>query len=197
MTTWRILLGSAALAALLSIYPAVAAEPLRVGDPVPEFEAVDESGRVHRLSQYAGKVVVLEWTNPDCPYVDRHYRSKTMDRLARKYGGRGVAWLAVNSTHYNTPDDTRKWRSSQAFEHPTLQDARGELGRRFGARTTPHMFIIDDQAVLRYAGAIDDSPRGPADRARNYVDSGLTALLAASDLTPTTTQPYGCSVKYK
>jgi peroxiredoxin len=170
---------------------------LRVGDRVPDFEATDETGRAHRLSRYAGSAVVLEWTNPDCPYVGRHYRSKTMDQLARKYGPRGVVWLAVNSTHYNTPSDTQKWRAQQGFEHATLQDARGELGRRFGARTTPHMFIIDGEGVLRYAGAIDDSPRGPADRARNYVDGGLSALLTGSEISPTVTQPYGCSVKYR
>lgn len=188
----------AALIALATASPAFAAsQRAEVGRPVPDFAASDETGARHSLSQYRGKLVVLEWTNPDCPYVQRHYSRNTMETLAQRYGAREVVWLAVNSTSYNRPEDTRSWKQREGFPYATLQDAGGELGKLFGARTTPHMFIIDGQGVLRYAGAIDDDPRGRKDPARNFVDAGLTALLAGQAPDPTTTQPYGCSVKYK
>jgi peroxiredoxin len=170
---------------------------LEVGQTVPEFAVADETGANHALSTYRGKVVVLEWTNPECPYVARHYSRDTMEKLARSYGGRGVVWLAVNSTYSDTPADTRKWKQEQGFEYGTLQDASGELGKRFGARTTPHMFIIDGRGVLRYEGAIDDDPRGRKQDARNFVDTGLGAVLAGAAPEPSSTQPYGCSVKYR
>jgi peroxiredoxin len=170
---------------------------LEVGQTVPEFAVADETGARHTLSGYRGKVVVLEWTNPECPYVARHYSRDTMEKLARSYGGRGVVWLAVNSTYSNAPADTQKWKQEQGFEYATLQDASGELGKRFGARTTPHMFIIDAQGVLRYEGAIDDDPRGRKQDARNFVDTGLGAVLAGGAPEPSSTQPYGCSVKYR
>jgi peroxiredoxin len=185
------------LALLAATLAHAAPRTAEVGKPAPDFSATDETGNRHALSQYRGKVVVLEWTNPDCPYVARHYSQDTMEMLARRWGSRGVAWLAVNSTSTNRPDDTLRWKQEQGFEYATLQDASGELGKLFGARTTPHMFIIDGEGVLRYAGAIDDDPRGKQETPRNYVDGGLTALLAGDGPEPTTTQPYGCSVKYR
>jgi peroxiredoxin len=176
---------------------AFASQGLEVGQPVPEFSAHDETGTAHSLSQYRGKVVVLEWTNPDCPYVQRHYSRNTMETLEKRYAARGVVWLAVNSTHTNTAADTKRWKQEQGFEYPTLQDSSGELGKLFGARATPHIFIIDAQGVLRYAGAIDDDPRGRSASPRNYVDAGLAAVLAGDKPDPSTTQAYGCSVKYK
>jgi hypothetical protein len=119
-----------------------------------------------------------------------------MEKLSRSYGARGVVWLAVNSTHSNTPADTQRWKQKEGFEYATLQDSSGELGRLFGARATPHMFIIDGEGVLRYSGAIDDDPRGRSDTPKNYVDGGLTALLAGKSPEPSSTQAYGCSVKY-
>ncbi len=190
-----LLLAASLLLAAPSTGAASSALPL--GEPVGEFTALDENGDEHRLSQYRGKTVVLEWTNPDCPYVQRHYRSGTMKKLAARYGTQGVVWLAVNSTHYNKPEQTREWRRSEGFEYVTLQDPEGTLGRRFGARTTPHMFVIDGKGVLRYAGAIDDDPRGRNDDPRNYVDAGLTSLLRGATVDPSTSKPYGCSVKYR
>jgi len=188
-----------ALLSLLGLVTAAHASTsgLEVGQAVPDFSVADEAGAQHALSTYRGKVVVLEWTNPECPYVARHYARDTMEKLARSYGGRGVVWLAVNSTHSNTPADTKRWKAQEGFEYATLQDASGELGKRFGARTTPHMFIIDGQGVLRYKGAIDDDPRGRKDPARNFVDTGLSAVLGGGAPEPGTTQPYGCSVKYR
>ena len=189
---------SLALFALAAAALATAApQTAEIGKPAPEFSATDETGARHTLAQYRGKVVVLEWTNPDCPYVQRHYAHDTMEKLATRYGARGVVWLAVNSTNTNQPADTLAWKKEQGFEYATLQDSSGELGRLFGARTTPHMFIIDGQGLLRYAGAIDDDPRGREQQPRNFVDGGLTSLLAGGAPDPTTSQPYGCSVKYR
>lgn len=182
-----------AAAALANAAP----QSAEIGKPAPDFTATDETGAKHSLSQYRGKLVVLEWTNPGCPYVQRHYASDTMEKLAKRYGAQGVVWLAANSTHDNTPTDTLSWKKEQGFEYATLQDASGELGKLYGARTTPHMFIIDPQGVLRYAGAIDDDPRGRSSAPRGFVDSGLGALLAGASPNPTTTKPYGCSVKYR
>jgi peroxiredoxin len=189
---------STPLLALLALATAgVPARAVEIGKPAPDFTATDEIGAKHALSQYRGKLVVLEWTNPECPYVARHYKRDTMEKLAERYGARGVVWLAVNSTHSNLPADTLKWKQEQGFEYATLQDASGELGKLYGARTTPHMFIIDGQGALRYDGAIDDDPRGRKPDARNFVDGGLGALLAGNAPDPTTSQPYGCSVKYR
>lgn len=176
---------------------ALAKQAAEIGKPAPEFSAADETGTRHALSQYRGKLVVLEWTNPDCPYVARHYARDTMEKLARSYGTRGVVWLAVNSTHSNQPQDSQAWKRKQGFEYATLQDASGELGKLYGARATPHMFVIDGEGVLRYAGAIDDDPRGRSESPRNYVDAGLVSLLGGKPPEPSQTQAYGCSVKYR
>jgi peroxiredoxin len=183
--------------AITGLLLAVAPQPVSVGQPVPDFTARDETGAQHVLSQYRGHAVVLEWTNPDCPFVARHYESDTMEKLAKALGGVDVVWLAVNSTHTNTPADTKEWKAEQGFAYPTLQDADGTLGHLFGARTTPHMFVIDAEGVLRYRGAIDDDPRGDAKTPLNYADTSVKALLARSTPDPSETKPYGCSVKYK
>ncbi len=183
--------------ALVALALGAALEPAAVGKPAPDWTAVDETGATHALSQYRGKAVVLEWTNPDCPFVERHYSADTMEKLAAALGAREVVWLAVNSTHYNTPDDTRKWKAEQGFAYPTLQDPDGALGHAYGARTTPHLFVIDAQGVLRYAGAIDDDPSGRSKSPKNYVGNAVEALLASGAPDPSETKPYGCSVKYK
>ncbi|MCP4005487.1 MAG: redoxin domain-containing protein [bacterium] len=173
------------------------AGPAAVGMPAPDFRARDENGVEHRLADYRDRLVVLEWTNSNCPFVARHYRKDAMEKLAKKLGAKGVTWLAVNSTHSNTAAETVAWRDSQGFEYPTLQDNDGTLGRLFGARTTPHMFVIGPKGLLRYAGAIDNDPRGRVESPRNYVDEGISSLLAGSTPDPGSTQPYGCSVKYE
>ncbi len=182
--------------ALSTAFVAHAAETPRIGSPAPAFELKDENGVSHDLASYRGKTVVLEWTNPGCPYVARHYKADTMERLAKQYES-DVVWLAVNSTHYNTPEDSRSWKQEQGFEYATLQDPEGTVGKRYGATTTPDMFVIDPEGVLRYAGAIDDDPRGRNDAPKNYVDGALGKLMAGGDPDPSQTKPYGCSVKYK
>jgi peroxiredoxin len=183
--------------AIFGLLLAVAPQPPSVGQPVPDFTAVDEMGVQHHLSQYRGHAVVLEWTNPECPFVERHYKADTMERLAKVLGAKDVVWLAVNSTYSNTPADTRAWKAEQGFAYPTLQDADGTLGHLLGARTTPHMFVIDSEGVLRYRGAIDDDPYGESEKPLNYTDAAVTALLADSSPNPSETRSYGCSVKYK
>jgi peroxiredoxin len=185
--TWLSTLGAA---------PARAAETPRVGTLAPDFSLPDEQGTPHKLSDYRGKLVVLEWTNPDCPYVRRHYRADTMEKLSREFDS-DVVWLAVNSTKSNTPGDSQAWKQEQGFEYATLQDPAGDVGRLYGARTTPNMYVIDPDGLLRYSGAIDDDPRGRADEPRNYVAGAVEALLGDAAPDPSQTRPYGCSVKYQ
>jgi peroxiredoxin len=175
---------------------ALAADTPRVGGPAPPFSLQDEEGVTHSLADYQGKTIVLEWTNPSCPYVKRHYRADTMEKLAKHFEN-DVVWLAVNSTHGNTPEDSREWKQDQGFLYATLQDSDGALGHLYGAKTTPDMFVIDADGVLRYAGAIDDDPRGREDTPMNYVDGALKSVMAGADPDPSQTKPYGCSVKYE
>ncbi len=184
------------LSSFLAAVVANAAETPRVGSPAPAFALADEEGVTHDLTRYRGKTVVLEWTNPGCPYVKRHYRADTMEKLAVQYQA-DVVWLAVNSTHSNTPEESRAWKQEQGFQYATLQDADGSVGRLYGATTTPDMFVIDPEGVLRYAGAIDDDPRGKSEAPDNYVDGAIGALLAGNNPDPAKTRPYGCSVKYE
>jgi peroxiredoxin len=183
--------------AILGLLLATQPEPAAVGKPAPDFKALDETGATHELAQYRGRAVVLEWTNPDCPYVERHYSADTMEKLAVALGATDVVWLAVNSTHSNTPADTKAWKAAQGFAYPTLQDPDGTIGHLYGARTTPHLFVIDGQGVLRYDGAIDDDPYGKSATPVNYVGAAVKALLAGASPDPSETKPYGCSVKYK
>lgn len=172
-----------------------AAQP-SVGDAVSDVELLDETGKAHKLSDYRGKVVVFEWTNPECPYVQRHYKADTMEKLSSELKADGVVWFAVNSTSDNEPKDTLAWKQKQGFEYLTLQDKQGELGKLMGAKTTPHMFVIGPDGKLAYAGAIDDDPRGDVDQPQNYVQSATQALMGGLMPDPSNTQPYGCSVKY-
>jgi peroxiredoxin len=190
MTRWLV-----ALAALSLV--AAATDAPTIGKPAPAFNGTDETGAKHSLADYEGKAVVLEWTNPDCPFVARHYEADTMEKLAATLGAKEVVWLAVNSTHSNTADDTKKWKAEQGFTYATLQDADGSIGKAYGAKTTPHMYVIDAQGILRYRGAIDDDPSGSNAAPKNYVDSAVAAVLAGSSPDPSDTKSYGCSVKYR
>jgi peroxiredoxin len=171
-----------------------------IGQAAPDFLLKDLSGKEHRLSDYKGKIVVLEWTNHQCPFVMRHQGTlKTMQSTYAKHKDKGVVWLAVNSSHFCEKEagNIRKWAKEQGIDFPILLDASGEVGRRYGAKTTPDMFVIDRQGLLAYSGAIDDDPRGRKNSRRNYVDETLGALLNGSTVAMARTQPYGCSVKYK
>lgn len=176
-----------------------------VGQPAPAFTAVDTSGKTLSLADFKGRHVVLEWVNPGCPYVAKHYGSANMQGTQRQAVARGVVWLAINSTasehgDYKTPAALARWmQGHQAAATATLMDADGRVGRAYGARTTPQLFLIDPQGTLVYAGAIDDKPSSnPADvaGATNHVQVALAEALAGRPISKATTRPYGCSVKY-
>lgn len=168
-----------------------------LGENAPDFELKDESGKTHKLSDYKGKIVVLEWTNPDCPYVERHYEAQTMKKTWDALGGADkVIWLAVDSSNSVKPEDSAKWKEEDKFEHAVLQDPSGQVGKKYDAKTTPHMFVVDADGVLKYSGAIDNDPRGKVEEPENYVEQAVSALLEGKPVDNKKTKPYGCSVKY-
>lgn len=155
----------------------------------------DSQGVDHMLGQYKDKIVVLEWTNKGCPYVVRHYKEKTMVKLAQEFAKKGVVWLAVDSSHFAKAEDIEAWRKEQGIPYPVLLDTNGALGHAFGAKTTPHMFIVKGGETV-YQGAIDDNPRGKNEAPTNYVRTALEQLLAGKDVSKAKSDPYGCGVKY-
>jgi peroxiredoxin len=168
-----------------------------VGSPAPDFTLEDQNGNQFSLSGLKGKIIVLEWLNPDCPFVQRHYRAKTMTILAEKYKSNDVAWVAINSTHYMNKEDDRKWIDEYKLSYSILDDNSGKVGRLYGAKTTPHMFIIDESGTLVYRGAIDDDPKGVKNgNPLNYVDKALEEVIAGKQVSISETKSYGCSVKY-
>ena len=172
-----------------------------IGMLAPDFTLVDEAGANHTLSDYRGQIVVLEWFNIPCPYVRRHYAANTFENLIEEFGGDDFVWLAIDTTWDNTPADTLAWKEganeNRSHDYPVLQDPDGEVGRLYKARTTPHMFVIDQEGILQYMGAIDDDPRGRSDEPHNYVHAALTAMRAGEAIETTETEPYGCTVKYR
>lgn len=163
------------------------------------FKLEDSNGNMVDTSKYQDKIVVLEWINPDCPFVKRHGKEKTMKNLSEKYN-KEVVWLGINSTHYMTSEDNSKWIKKSNLNYPVLDDHEGKVGKLYDAKTTPHMFILDvDKKSVLYEGAIDDDPRGtnkPSKRV-NYVDNALSELVDGRNVSAAETKPYGCSVKYK
>jgi hypothetical protein len=185
-----------------------AGQALVPGDAVPNIEAIDATGKHRNLAEFRGKAVILEWTSPSCPFARAHYDGGNMQALQRWAAERGVVWLSVLSTHpsrgdYLAPADAVKFNQGRkASPTALLMDQTGELGRRFGARTTPHMFVIDSAGRLAYAGAIDDKPMftlsktgGP--QAQNYVKAAVEDLLAGRKVATPQTRPYGCAVGYE
>jgi hypothetical protein len=174
------------------------------GNPAPTFTLSDLDGKPASLADYKGRIVVLEWNNFGCPFVQKHYRSGNMQALQKRYG-KDVVWLTVNSTTRSSPDYSAPADLESTLAKFGAQPARylmddpGRVGRSYGAKTTPHMFVIDQTGTLIYAGGIDDKPStDPADvaTARNHVDQALTETLAGKPVTVATSTPYGCSVKY-
>lgn len=164
-----------------------------------EFTLKDQTGKDARLSDYAGKIVVLEWINPDCPFVQAHYKAKTMVNLAEKYAVKGVVWLGVNSTNSATETINKAFADAHSLPYPVLDDHAGTVGRLFGAKTTPHLFILDSKGQIVYQGAIDNAPMGKVAEGQkpvNYVDQVLSELLKGTPVSLARTDPYGCSVKY-
>ncbi|MDH4052642.1 MAG: thioredoxin family protein [Rubrivivax sp.] len=176
-----------------------------VGQPAPAFSASDTAGRAVSLADFRGRHVVLEWVNPGCPYVRKHYDSGNMQATQRSATAQGVVWLAVNSTSpdhrdHLAPARMAGWMQGHgAVASSTLMDEDGAIGRAYGARTTPHMYVIDPQGTLVYAGAIDSKPTANAAdiaTATNHVKEALAETLAGKAVSTPVTRPYGCSVKY-
>ncbi|NEU13288.1 thioredoxin family protein [Methylobacterium sp. BTF04] len=193
------------LVATLATAPAAWASGPQVGKPAPGFSAVDTAGKPVTLSDYAGKTVVLEWTNHDCPFVRKHYGAHAMQALQKTWTGRGVVWLTVISSapgEQGAIDGAEADRlTSERGAAPTavLLDPAGTVGRAYDAKTTPHMFIVSGDGTLLYQGGIDDKPSADvADlkTAKNYVDAALTEIAAGKPVTVKTSRPYGCTVKY-
>jgi len=194
-----------AAAALAVTGPRSALAAAGVGRPAPDFTLTDIGGQVRRLSDYRGRTVVLEWTNPECPIVQKHYRSGNMPALQKAATADGVVWLSINSGHPGAegdlgPAQVEEWLGSTGAR-PTayLRDPDGAVGHLYGARATPHMFVIAADGTLVYAGAIDSIPSAdPADiaQATNYVRAALEALKAGRPVAVATSRAYGCAVKY-
>jgi peroxiredoxin len=182
--------------------------PVRPGDAdspasrnrAKEFTLKSFDGKTVSLSDYKGKIVVLEWLNYECPFVQYHYnQAHTMTNLAAKYKDKNVVWLAINSTSHATPEANIEFAQKHKLPYPILDDRSGQVGRAYGAKTTPHVFVIAPGGRIAYEGAIDNSPLGktPAgEQPVNYVDQALSELLAGKRVSITSTQSYGCSVKY-
>ena len=192
----------ALVAAAFAPLAAVAQSP---GTAAPAFTLADTNGKSVQLAEYRGKYVVLEWTNPECPFVRKHYSSGNMQDLQKEWGAREVVWLSINSTNadnseFKTPPEMAKWMQAQgAAQKATLIDGTSMTGRAYAARATPHMFVIDPTGKVLYNGAIDDRrTANPADAkiARNYVRAALTEAMAGKPVTVASTSPYGCSIKY-
>lgn len=193
-----------ALPALL-LAAAVQAAPA-VGQPAPAFTLKDSAGKTVNLADYRGKYVVLEWTNPGCPYVRKHYDSGNMAATQQDAAGKGVVWLSINSTEkasfdYMQPAKLVAWQQQRKVQPTaTLMDEEGTVGKAYGARTTPHMYIVDPQGQLVYAGGIDSIPSSNPDdiaRATNYVRQAVAEVSAGKPISAATTRAYGCSIKYK
>ncbi len=171
-----------------------------LGQPAPDFTLTGVDSKTYKLSDMKGKVVVLEWTNHTCPFVIRHQgEKKTMQKTFAKFDGKPVAWFGIDSSHYcmEKIDGAKAWVKKNGVTYPILMDASGKVGHMYDAKSTPHMFVIDQQGNLAYTGAIDDDPMGSNDDARNYVEEAVTSLLKGSTVAVAKTKQYGCSVKYK
>ena len=176
-----------------------------VGQPAPAFSAMDAAGKPVSLADYKGQLVVLEWVNPGCPYVQKHYNSGNMPATQKAATAKGVAWLTISSTSrdsgdYKPPAELASWiRGKQGAPTATVMDDDGKIGRAYGARVTPHMYVIDPQGKLLYAGAIDSkATANPADiaTATNYVSQAIGEVAGGKGVSQATTRAYGCSIKY-
>ena len=188
--------------AAVAIFAAFSVAPeVEVGKAVPAFSLTGIDGKTYSIADLKGEVVVLEWTNPNCPFVQRVYKSGIMTGVQKKYADK-VVWFTVNSTHpehgdHETAEDLAKtykeWKGAFAT---MLLDPDGKVGQMFDAKTTPHMYVIDKEGKLVYAGGIDDDPRGSKTEKTNFVDQALMSLFEGKSVATSVSKPYGCSVKY-
>jgi len=175
------------------------------GQSAPDFTLTDTHGKAVHLADLKGKYVVLEWTNPDCPFVQRHYNTKNMPGLQKEWGARDVTWLSIDSSNrdsgdYKTAAQLNTWMGAhEGSQKAVLIDSDSATARLYAAKTTPHMFVINPEGRIVYAGAIDDRPGASSDetrKAKNYVRTALNAATGGTVVDPANTTPYGCSIKY-
>lgn len=171
----------------------------------PAFELSDVNGGMHSLEQYAGKTVVLEWTNYDCPFVRKFYGTGVMQALQEKYTGKDVVWLSICSSapgkqgNFEKDEWLRRIKETGANATAVLLDESGEVGRAYGASNTPHLFVVNAEGELAYQGPVDDqrtADPAAAGKGRSYISEALDALLAGEAVPMADVKPYGCSVKY-
>jgi hypothetical protein len=196
---WHAMLGVLVFGATLPAFAATA------GQNAPNFALTDTQGKAVQLSDYKGKFIVLEWTNPGCPFVRNHYSTHNMQALQENWGPRGVVWLAIDSSSrssddYMAPAKLGAWMQARgAAQKAVLTDPDSAVARLYQAKTTPHMFVISPEGAIVYSGAIDDRPstrpEDPA-AAHNYVRAALTEATGGAPVTTAATTPYGCSIKY-
>lgn len=176
-----------------------------IGEPAPNFTLEDTDGDTHSLSDYEGQYVVLEWLNFECPFVGKHYGSGNMQELQATYTDQGVTWLSIVSSAPGTqgyfPPDEMKAQNEKRGGNQTaiLLDPSGDVGQKYGAKVTPHMYVISPEGELLYKGGIDDKPttdQADIEPATNYVRKALDAALNGEEVSPKTAEPYGCTVKY-
>ena len=200
----RPVIALAALSPFASLLLPATAQAATVGQPAPDFTLMDTAGQPVKLSQFKGKPVVLEWNNPGCPFVKKHYQGN-MQALQKEVAAQGGVWLAINSTRddsgdYLAPAQLGRWMTEQkASPTATLMDEDGKVGQAFAARVTPHMYIVNAQGVLVYAGGIDSIASARVDdipKATNYVRQAMAEIQAGKPVSVATSRAYGCSVKY-
>jgi peroxiredoxin len=206
-TRRELLIGAGALTATAALAAASgrAAAAAAIGQPAPSFTAGATNGSNVSLAEHRGKIVVLEWTNHECPYVRKHYETGNMQALQKEAKAKDVVWLTIISSapgeqgHVTAAQADELTRSRQAVPTAVLLDPRGTVGRLYDAKVTPHMYVIDPKGVLMYAGAIDDRPttrRADVQTAQNYVRVALAAVMAGQPVKTPVTRAYGCTVKY-
>lgn len=195
----------AALSALALAAPLAAREPVQPGKPAPDFTVKDTGGKDVSLAALKGKTVVLEWNNPGCPYVKKHYGAGNMQALQQEATAQGVVWLTINSGppgaqgHMNGLEADKYMADQKAAASSYLLDPDGRVGRAFGATVTPHMYVIDKAGVVAYMGGIDDKPstsQADIKDARNYVREALKAVAEGKPVQTASARPYGCQIKY-
>jgi len=197
-----------ALGAALAIFGGLTAQTqnaAKIGSAAPAFTLTDSNGKSHNLSDFEGKYVVLEWTNHQCPFVVKHYASGNMQKTQEWATKQGAVWLNIISSKegaqgYITAEQANTMMKEKGFKcNATLFDTNGNVGRAYGAKTTPHMYVIDPKGTLIYMGGIDDKPtanQADIPGARNHVKEALTEAMAGKPVSVAVSQPYGCSVKY-
>ena len=194
-----------ALLACLASTALIAADSPAVGAAAPDISVTDSKGKTQSISQYKGKTVVLEWFNPGCPFVVKHYGSGNMQKLQEEFTGKGVVWLTVNSSasgkegHQTAEQANAKMTEWKMKPTALLLDADGKAGQTYGAKNTPHMFVISPEGKVIYQGAIDSKPSSkPEDipSSTNYVKVALDESMAGKPVSTASTKPYGCTVKY-